>query len=166
MSMIGEYFRVSPAELERAVREPDRMREWIEEMQDSELDAGASPAGARHYSTYKTWDLLRFLLRRAGFPVDVVHGEEPLGAAGDWGYGPPLHLTAERVGLAAGALGRLTYDQLLEGVEPAELLAADVYPLGWEDEASLEWGREYYCGLTEYLTAAAAEGQAVIVWLD
>ncbi|WP_405875637.1 YfbM family protein [Streptomyces xanthophaeus] len=60
----------------------------------------------------------------------------------------------------------MTYDQLLEGVDPAELLAADVYPLGWEDEASLEWGREHYCGLTEYLTAAAAEGQAVIVWLD
>jgi hypothetical protein len=47
---------------------------------------------------HQTWDLLGFLLRRSAFPVDIVHGEEPL-AADDWGYGPPQYLTPDRVRL-------------------------------------------------------------------
>lgn len=166
MSMVGEYFRVTAAELERAIEDPDWALEHIEATQEAEEDSGSSPAETRHFSTYKTWDLLRFLLRRARFPVDVIHGEAPLGEAEDWGYGRPHYLPADRVGLAAEALSRLTYDQLLEGVDPEELAAADVYPLGWDDTASLEWGRPWFTGLTEYFTAAAKDAHAVITWLD
>jgi len=166
MSMIGEYFRVTPAELERAVEDPDRALDRIEETLDAEEESGPPPAEARHFSTYKAWHLLDFLLRRSGFPVDVIHGEEPLGEADDWGYGPPQYLPAPRVRLAADTLGTLTYDRLLDGVDPAELTAAEIYPLGWEDRDSLEWARDHFSGLTEYLTAAARAGDAVIVWLD
>ncbi|WP_432065068.1 YfbM family protein [Streptomyces sp. C10-9-1] len=166
MSMIGEYFRLTSAELERAIADPDWVLDYIEEAQDAEEESEPAPAEARHFSTYKAWHLLGFLLERCGFPVNVVHGEELLGQAGDWGYGPPHYLPAERVQLGAEALGRLTYDQLLEGVDPQELMAAEIYPLGWEDRASVEWVREWFAGLTEYFTAAAVEGHALIVWLD
>ncbi|MGW2015602.1 YfbM family protein [Streptomyces sp. NPDC001927] len=166
MSMIGEYFRLTARELDRATEDPDWALDHIEEVQDAEAESEPSPAQARHFSTYKTWHLLSFLLERSEFPVDVIQGEAPLEKADDWGYGPPRYLTAERVRLGAEALNRLTYDQLLEGVDPQELIAADIYPLGWEDRASLEWGRDWFSGLTEYFTAAAREGHAVIVWLD
>ncbi|MFG2753779.1 hypothetical protein [Streptomyces xanthophaeus] len=44
--------------------------------------------------------------------MDAVHGEERLGATGDWGYGPPLRLLTE-------------------------LLTADVCPLGLQ--AVIAW---------------------------
>ncbi|MFF6949082.1 DUF1877 family protein [Streptomyces iakyrus] len=47
----------------------------------------------------------------------------------------------ERVRLAAGALRATSCAQLISGVEPAELASAEVYPLGWSEPGSLEWGR-------------------------
>ncbi|GGT05558.1 hypothetical protein GCM10010271_04630 [Streptomyces kurssanovii] len=105
-----------------------------------------------------------FLLQRSGFPVSVIHGEESLGDTDDWGYGAPRYLPADRVRLAAEKLSCLTYDQLLDGVEP--LVAAEIYPLGWEDRSSLEWGGDWFAGLAQYFAAAAQAGHAVIVWLD
>ncbi|MFF0052166.1 YfbM family protein [Streptomyces sp. NPDC005498] len=166
MSMIGEYFRVTAAELERVIQDSDWALDYIEESRDVEEEAKLSPAEARHFSTYKAWHLLDFLLQRSGFPVSVIHGEEFLGEADDWGYGPPRYLPADRVRLAADELGCLTYDRLLDGVEPHELMAAEIYPLGWEDRSSLEWGGDWFAGLAEYFAAAAHAGHAVIVWLD
>ncbi len=48
--------------------------------------------------------MLRFLLARAEFPVNVIHGEEPFAEDEDWEYGPPVCLRPERVRLAAEAL--------------------------------------------------------------
>ncbi|MGW1888508.1 YfbM family protein [Streptomyces sp. NPDC001970] len=166
MSMIGEYFRVTAAELERAIQDPDWALDLIEETQDAQEQPEPPPAEARHFSTYKTWDLLGFLLRRSGFPVDVVHGEEPFAETEDWGYGPPRYLPADRVRLGAEALRRTTYDRLIKAVDPHELNAAEVYPLGWDTPESLEWARDWYAGLTEFFEAAARDGDAMLVWLD
>ncbi|MFD9643387.1 DUF1877 family protein, partial [Streptomyces sp. NPDC059082] len=65
------------------------------------------------------------------------------------GHGPPRHLTADRVPLRAEALSGLTYDQLLDAVEPSELTEAEVHPLIWEDRAPLERARDGFAGLTE-----------------
>ncbi|MET7566629.1 DUF1877 family protein, partial [Streptomyces sp. NPDC005479] len=99
MSMIGEYFRVTAAELERAIQDSDWALDYIEEPRDVEEEAKLSPAEARYFSTYKAWHLLDFLLQRSGFPVSVIHGEELFGEADDWGYGPPRYLPADRVRL-------------------------------------------------------------------
>ncbi|MET8856147.1 YfbM family protein [Streptomyces sp. NPDC004579] len=165
MSMIGEYLRVTATELDRAMRDPDWALDFVEEVQAAE-EAEPAPAEARHFSTYKTWDLLRFLLARAEFPVDVIHGEEPFAEDEDWGYGPPRYLRPERVRLAAESLRAADYDQLISGVDPAELTSADVYPLGWSEPGALEWGRHWYDGLTQFLEAAAGADDAVLVWLD
>lgn len=166
MSMIGEYLRVTAAELDRAIQDPDWALDFVEEVQDAEEETEPAPADARHFSTYKTWDLLRFLLARAEFPVDVIHGEEPFAEDEDWGYGPPRYLRPERVRLAAEALRATSYDQLISGVDPAELTSAEVYPLGWRDPDALEWGRPWYDGLTQLFEAAARGDEAMLVWLD
>jgi hypothetical protein len=166
MSMIGEYLRVTAAELDRAVQAPDWALDFVEEVQDAEEESEPAPAEARHFSTYKTWDLLRFLLARADFPVNVIHGEEPFAEDEDWGYGPPRYLRSERVRLAAHVLRATPYDQLINSVDPADLIKAEVYPLGWDEQGSLEWGRHWYDGLTQFFEAAAAADDAVLVWLD
>ncbi|MFG2887756.1 YfbM family protein [Streptomyces sp. NPDC048297] len=166
MSMIGEYLRVTAAELDRVIQDPDWAWDFVEEVQDAEEETEPAPAEARHFSTYKTWDMLRFLLARVEFPVNVVHGEEPFAEDEDWGYGPPRYLRHERVRLAADALRATSYAQLVSGVDLAELTSAEVYPLGWSDADSLEWGRPWYDGLTQFFEAAARADDAMLVWLD
>ncbi|MFL9658460.1 YfbM family protein [Streptomyces sp. PB17] len=166
MGMIGEYLRVTAAELGRATREPGWALDLVEQIQDAEEETEPAPADVRHFSTYKAWDMLRFLMARVEFPVNVIQGEEPFAENEEWGYGPPRYLRPERVKLAAEALRATSYDQLLRGVDPAELTSAEVYPLGWGEPGALECGRHWYDDLTQFFVAAAGADDAVIVWLD
>ncbi|WP_394814158.1 DUF1877 family protein [Streptomyces dubilierae] len=54
MSVIGEYLRVTAAELDRAIRDTDWALDFAEEVQDAEEETDPAPAKARHFSTYKT----------------------------------------------------------------------------------------------------------------
>ena len=167
MSMIGEYLRVTPADLSKAIENPD----WAVLLAEAAQDAADThphlrPAHARHYSTYKTWDLLRHLLTRAVFPVNVIQGEELFPTLEDWVYGPPRYLPPDRVREAAERLTALTYDLLVAGVTSAELTETEVYPQHWDAPGSLEWARPWYDGLTEFFEAAALDGDAMIIWLD
>lgn len=166
MSMIGEYVRVTTAELDRVTRDADWALDFVEKVRDAEEETKPAPAEARHFTTYKTWDMLRFLLARAAFPVNVIHGEEPFAKDEDWGYGSPHYLRPDRVRRAAEALRATSFDQLVSGVDPAELTTAEVYPLGWSELGALEWGRPWYDGLTQFFKAAAEADHAVLVWLD
>ncbi|MEU2432082.1 YfbM family protein [Streptomyces sp. NPDC007861] len=163
--MNGEYLRVTPAELERALKDPEWAWDLAEELQDTEAEGEPAPAEARHFTTHQTWHLLGFLLQRSTFPVDIVHGEEPI-ATGDWGYGPPQYLTPERVRLATDTLHRTTYDQLIQGVDPSELTKAEVCPLIWDSPASLEWASDLFTPLTEFFQGAASAGHAMLIWID
>ncbi|MFD7387881.1 YfbM family protein [Streptomyces sp. NPDC059852] len=140
MSMIGEYLRVTATELDRAIQDPDWALEFVEEVQDTEEETEPVPAEARHFTTYKTWGMLRFLLARTGFPVNVGYGEELFAEDEDWGYGPPRYLRPERVRLAAEALRATNYGQLISGVDPTELTSAEVYPFEWSEPGSRECG--------------------------
>jgi hypothetical protein len=166
MSMIGEYLRVTTEELERAVKDPKWALDLAEKIQDAQEENEPTPGEGRRFSTYKTWDLLGFLLRRSAFPVDVVHGEEPIPDADDWGYGPPQYLTPNRVRLAAETLGQMTYDQLIRNVDHSELAQAEIYPQNWDSRASLEWARDLFNPLTTFFRAAASADQAMLIWLD
>ncbi|MCX4509296.1 YfbM family protein [Streptomyces sp. NBC_01619] len=166
MSMIGEYLRVTAVELDRAIQNPVWALDFVEEVEDREEESTPTPAEARRFSTYKTWDMLRFLLARTGFPVNVIHGEEPFAEDEDWGYGPPRYLRPERVRLAAQSLLTVTYDRLIDDVDRADLTKAAVYPQGWDGPGALEWGRHWYGGLTQFFEAAAAADDAMLIWLD
>ncbi|MEV5758390.1 YfbM family protein [Streptomyces tendae] len=166
MSMNGEYLRVTPEELTRALKDPEWALGLAEEIQDAQEDNETTPAEARHFTTHKTWHLLDFLLKRSVFPVDIVHGEEPFAETDDWGYGPPRYVTAGRVRLAADTLTQMTYDQLVQGVDHSELAAAEIYPQIWDSPTSLGWARDLFTPLTEFFHAAASDGHAMVIWLD
>jgi hypothetical protein len=165
MSMIGEYLRVTSAELARAINDPAWALEFAESIQ-VDADDALPPESTRYFSTYKTWDMLRFLLQRTGFPIDITFGEEPF-TQDDWGYGPARYLGPDRVRLAPAALGNTSYDVLIRGVNHMELAAADVYPAHhWDEPSSLEWARGYYRSLARFFTAAARDGDGMLAWLD
>ncbi|WP_344051689.1 YfbM family protein [Streptomyces thermoalcalitolerans] len=164
MGINGEYLRVTSAELDRAIQDPDWALDFAEEIRDAEKESEPAPAEARHFSTYKTWGMLHFLLERADFPVDIIYGGEPFAEDEDWGYGPPRYLRPEQIRLAAQTLRPTPYDQLIDGVDPADLTKAKVYPFVRDDPGALEWGRPWYDGLVQFFETAAAADDAMLVW--
>ncbi len=167
MSMIGEYARLTPAELDHAISDPTWALEFVEEMTDAETE-GSDGVEPRCLDVDKAWDSLGHLLRRAGFPVDIMHGEEEIPDAEDWGYGPPRYLTPARVRVAAEALAGLSGDSLIAGVAAVELARDDHYPRLAEEEVSswLTYVLHYYQALIPFFRSAAHDGDAVMVWLD
>ncbi|MFF9070149.1 YfbM family protein [Streptomyces sp. NPDC014891] len=165
MSMIGHYLRLTPAELERALQEPG----WAAEHAHAQYGGDEAAAEARVHETDKAWHALDFLLGRRGFPVDVVFGEAdmPWPEGEDWGYGPPRLLTADRVRAAVDALEAHAPDSLTDGVTPADLAAAEVYPqIVWERGEEPDWVAAHWADLAKYLRAAAREGDAILLWIS
>jgi hypothetical protein len=166
--MNGQYLRVGEDELARAVLDPGWALGFADDVREAERLGGVAPTPAgRHLSTQWTWHALEFLLRRAGFPVEVVLGEEAFAQGTDWGYGPARFLTVERVRIAAERLAAVGFDELVSGVGPGDLARAGVPPLDvWDEADPLKWVREAYESLVPFFASAVAQRQAVIIWID
>ncbi|MFF4949243.1 YfbM family protein [Streptomyces chattanoogensis] len=166
MSMIGEYARVTATELDRALSDPEWALKLVQGRLEEEADTRPEPAAARCLDVDKAWAALGFLLGRTDFPVEVVHGEEAIPGADDWGYGQPRFLTPERVRAAAAAMARTSGERLVSGVGPAELAAAGVYPLiVWERGESLDYVSAHYERLRLFFRTAADHGDGMLIWL-
>lgn len=167
MSLIGEYARLTPAELDRAVRDPGWARGYVNELIDTELDTEPDPAEARCHDIDEAWHALDYLLRRIRFPVDIVHGEEEIPGAEEWGYGPPRYLSPEHVRTAAETLAATSHEALVEGVPPAELAEAEIYlSSDWKSDGSFGYVTSHYQALVPFFQAAADAGDGILVWLD
>lgn len=164
--MNGEYIRVTPDELRRAIEDPAWALDLAYQSQDSEEDKDLPPSDVRYLTTHKAWHAISFLLERARFPVDIVNGEVAFAEDEDWGYGPPRYVPADRVRIAAHALAATSYDALIAGVDRADLAKADIYPQIWDESDALDWVRGWFEPLAPYIGAAAQQGHALIVWLD
>jgi Domain of unknown function (DUF1877) len=167
MGMTGEYLRLAPDELQAAIARPGWLADHAEQVRDAELVRAPASAQARHLSTEKAWHVIDYILGRARFPVQIVYGEEDLPGIGedDWSYGPPSYLTPDRVRVAADALARTTFDDLVAGLEPADMAREERYPYVGDEPESLEWVRDCFEPLAPYFQAAAGAGEAIVVWI-
>src|SRR5262245_52772214 len=125
--MHGMWVRLSPDQLDQAKRDGV----WWQ------LETDDNSSG-----TDKAWQALDFLLDRAGFPVDIIFGEVDLLPQAEEDDDeledpPPRYLTPERVLVAAEALDQLGADDLLRGVDPAELERKYIYPGDWREPGQL-----------------------------
>ncbi|GAA3232138.1 YfbM family protein [Oerskovia jenensis] len=163
MSMIGYALTLSPADLVRAAADPDWALELVEELEGSDDETRPGP---RVLDLDKAWAAVAFALGRVRFPVDVIHGEQPL-TEDEWGYGPPRYLTPARVQEAAAAFAATTPKALLADVSAELLDEADVYPGGWQDDPGTvqEYVLPSLRDLTDLYADAAADGYSVVVWL-
>ncbi|MEE6262653.1 YfbM family protein [Plantactinospora sonchi] len=161
--MNGHWLRVTPTEWAKAREDPD----WAFTLARSAWEDEAW----RLCSTDKAWHALDFLLSRRGFGVPLVYGAEllvdlPAGLDVDWGYGPPLVLPPKQVAVAASELAQLTEEDLVRGVEQADLDRADIYPAVWDRPGELDWVTGHLPRAQEFFAAAARDGHAVICWRD
>jgi hypothetical protein len=166
VSKIGEYARVTPEELDRALRDPQWAYDHVQDLDDADelIEPGDVP---RCTDVDKAWDGIRFLLHRAGDPqVDVFGGAQLSGE--DWGYGPARYLGPDEVGRAARHLLATPFEQLATHYDAARMRDEKIYPTAiWdENEDTLKYLRIHYEGLVEFFEAAATSGDAMILWLD
>ncbi|MFE7766305.1 DUF1877 family protein [Streptomyces sp. NPDC057438] len=157
-----EYLRLTADELERIKSDPDWAWNHMEDVREGEEAFEPPPRDARYYAIGSR-AVQELLLERAGFPVDVINGEQPIRYPdprdGDYHY-----LTADQVATAAGALAALPSDRLLAHTDPGELVETGRYPDAPTATLYLDAARHEYDGLAEFLGAAAHEGRAVLVW--
>jgi Domain of unknown function (DUF1877) len=168
--MYGEWLRVTPAELDRAKADLGWARDFVDEVDESFTGDDSDVADRRRFGTDKTWHALDYLLSRRDFPISVIYGEQSLvddpdDDDADWGYGPPRYLTAAQVRQAADALAGITEEQLLDGVQQADLERENIYPAIWDRPGELPWAACYLPHVKTYFEAAAKAGDAIICWI-
>lgn len=158
--MIGEYIRLAPGDLEKALSDPEWARSLIDELWDAE-DAG-NEQDIRLLDVDKAWHGLALVLDRAGVSTAVVFGDEQVPGADDWGYGPPSSLRPERVAELAAVLRSLDLQEAVEA-----FVEADIYPQGiWNEADSGQYLARHLERLTTFFGAAADAGMGMLVWLD
>ncbi|MGW4465412.1 YfbM family protein [Micromonospora sp. NPDC004704] len=177
--MNGNWLRVTPAELARAKDDLDWAYDLVRAAREADDD--------RSSGTGKAWQAFAFLLERRAFDVPIVEGAEGfveypdadpedeefqeflehLEESGkDWGYGPPRYLTPEQVATAAAELATITPEDLIRGVDPAELQRADIYPNHWDRPDELVWVAHFLPDARRFFATAAKRGNAVICWIN
>lgn len=156
MSMIGEYLRLEPGDLQRVMSDPDAAYEWIEDLDDAR--------DPRRFDTDKAWHALAFVLERAGVPDAVVYGEDEIPGADDWGYGPPRSLRPARVRELSDLLQQLKPAEAVTAVAAAEFTAEEIYPQFWKD-AGHDWLIHHLNRLTEFFREATDDGMGMILWI-
>ncbi|WP_283139858.1 YfbM family protein [Rhizohabitans arisaemae] len=163
--MNGNYLRVTTAQLAQAIGDPEWAVGFAEAVMDAEDDVQRRPFDARYLTTHKAWHAIGFLLEQVGFPVDIVYGEQTF-TDEDWGYEPPKYLDAEQVQLAADALAKISFNDLVEDTDPADLTRAEIYPQMWDEPDALVWVQSWFQPIVPFFKAAARYGEAIIVWID
>jgi hypothetical protein len=165
MSMIAEYVRLRPqefTELQRLLLDgPEEAYEYVCDLQMGDEEEGVSSRGT---DTDKAWAGLQHLLAKAGMPVDIVAGGEPL-SDDMWGYDPPRLLTAADVAEASRFLDGTSFASLAEHYDPAELTSAGVYPGIWDQDWALAYLEDSYTRLVALFHAAATEREPILTWM-
>jgi len=119
---------------------------------------------------HKSWHGLHYLLTQSSwegpepFRSAILGGEE---IGDDLGYGPPRLVPPETVEEVAHALSALSAAQLMARYDPAAMEREEIYPGGFEEDSS--WKRELrrdYERLRNFYAETAAQGSAVISWID
>ena len=164
--MIAEYVRVRPhefAELQRLLLDgPEEAYEYACDLRMGDEDEGVSPRGM---DTDKAWAGLQHLLAKAGMPVDIIFGGEPL-SDDIWGYDPPRLLTAADVAEVSRFLDGTSFASLAEHYDPAELTSAGVYPDIWDQDWALSYLEDRYNRLVALFHAAATGCEPILTWMD
>ena len=81
----------------------------------------------------------------------------------DLGYGPARFLTPQQVHEVATALEAISKDDLSARFDLKAMMAARIYPC--KDDSELELAQDYFEQLLRYYADAAANGNAMLLWV-
>ena len=165
MGMILNFFRVTPAELETFINEPELLEGSI-------YDEATDEENPNLTDIDKSWDGILFLLTGTGIagpehPLrKVMFSGQEFGGDQDMGYGPAQYLTPEQVQEVHMALRGISAEDLRSKYDPKRMTELDIYPSIWQNEEEVNYLLEYYEAVREIYATAAANGEAVITFIN
>ncbi len=160
MSMIGNFLQLTPGELQALIDDPVLVETFIypdDEDHENCIDVD------------KAWQGIHFLLTGDPWAGDAPLGDVVLGGTEfgeDVGYGPARYITADDVKAVAVALTEITPAQLAAGYDSTGLQKNDVYPGIWDELDAVEYLSSYYEVLRNYYLDAAANGNAMLKFIN
>jgi hypothetical protein len=163
MSMIGNYLKLAPEQLEAIITEPSEAEGL------AYPESGDYPPNALDID--KSWHLIHFLLNGetwggAAPLMNVVLGgsERP---DTDAGYGPFRYLEPAEVQTTSQALSGISSEDLWARFDAKEVEAAEIYPTLWKgDDGDREYVLRNFESLQKYFSEAAASGNALLLYLS
>ena len=122
----------------------------------------------------KAWHGIHYLLTKSDWegepPLNFIVGGGAQVGEVDVGYGPARAFTSEQVKEIAHALAPLTREQLATRFDGADMTRLQIYPTIWDrdpaDDDTLGYLLDHYEALRAFIGTAAAERQALVIWLN
>ncbi|HWB93918.1 MAG TPA: YfbM family protein [Puia sp.] len=163
MSMIGQFIRVTDAELQAYLQDSSLLEERLDSVNGNE---------ERFFDVDKSWDALSFLL--TGHTMENVNSATPrlswtifgngtVDSEQELGYGPAKYLTSDEVQAVHRALSSLSVPELMNRYDAKELNSLHIYPEHWEDSSDCTaYLADYFEDLKAFYAKAALEHQAMI----
>ncbi|ADD45847.1 YfbM family protein [Stackebrandtia nassauensis] len=156
MGMYMTFVRLTPAELTKAVNDPEWAEEFVDEFyEDDDIDPLAD------LDLEKSWGGLIYLSDEAGLGLSLLDSGTRIisddTCIDGW--------DADEVKATAKALSETPFSKLVAHYNPAAMMSQEVYPRVWDADPegeleSLEWN---YRQMVEFFTAAAAANHAVLM---
>lgn len=160
MGMIAKLRRIPAPTLTELTRATE---EEFEAFQDDDQAAGL-------LDLHKYWDAIHVALtdghEAVAPPLDfLLHGGSELSDT-DCGYGPTRTFEPKAVERIASAFEALPATVVERRLDLDRLRADGVYPSIWEDADALTDVRDHLECLRSFVGEAAANGEALVVWLS
>lgn len=162
MSMIGNYRRVTAAELKAILEEPEKLDSFLYSEEDDD---------DRHLDIDKSWHAIHFLLNHDPWGGEYPYSSVVLGGSvvsdEDVGYGPARYLPPEEAQEAADALSLISPERLLKRFDAKKFNEAEIYPQGWGGlPEEFEYIGDYYGHLVRFFQEAARRDEAILLWIS
>lgn len=168
MSMMGEYRRLSPGQLQGLQDALQGNPEAVGDFLHPEERSYDKPDP--QLKIERAWHGIEFLLygeEGSSSVLNVVMGGTAIGDEG--GYGPARYLLPEQVKEASQALGGLSKNELRKRFDPAAFEAAHIYPRGWtvgEPDAAFEWLWGKFVAVRDFFQEVARCNDVMLMYLS
>jgi hypothetical protein len=163
MSMIGCFVRLTEADFDAVVTNPDSLHKFIQ------YDPN-NPNNKDHFDVDKAWHGIHFLLTDSAWEGSgplafIVAGGREIDE--DLGYGPARGFSSVEVKEIAAALEPIQPNALFEKADQEQFKAEDIYPSIWDEpkEECIGYVTNAFAELKQFIQESAAANRAVITYL-
>lgn len=160
MSMIGCFLRLSDADLDAVVTNPDSLNKFLQH----------NPENKDYFDVDKAWQGIHFLLTDSAWEGSgplafILHGGREIDQ--DLGYGPPHGFSSAEVKEIAAALEPIQPDALFAKADQAQFTAEDIYPSIWDEskEECIGYVTSSFADLKKFILETAAANRGLIAYL-
>jgi Domain of unknown function (DUF1877) len=165
MSIIGNFLRLPPEQLQSILAKPSTILELLYPEDDSKFPS------ENHLNIEKAWSILHFLFTGTmdggeGLLANVVLGGSEIPGV-EVGYGNALYLTVAEVSQVYAEIVSLTGEELWSKFNLAAATRERIYAFDLDDlESEKDYTIDYFRELQEFYRLAYEDEQAVIKYMN